>query len=344
MWMRAAAALGAALLPLAMASAATRPQNFMDAASRDAQAIADFGWVVLIAFCLATAVMWALLSWLVFRRRGNFDEHAHVATEGGKRWIVIGGLAIPGAVLLVLFVMMFGVMGAASTRSQKAGMTAGPPEIRIVGQQWWFDAEYLGDQPYLSVHSPTEIHIPVGRPVNVELITRDVIHSFWIPRLQGKVDLVPGTVNHVSLRADRAGVYHGQCAEFCGVEHAKMRLVVVAEPEAQYQQWLRRQRQPAVSPASSAAAQQGEQVFMTAACPLCHTVRGTLAQGQAGPDLTHVGARPRIAGGAFENDTANLSAWVTDAQSLKPGAHMPTLKQMRGEELRALVAYLQSLQ
>lgn len=320
------------------------PQDFMHGASPAARSIANFGWLILIVFCVAAVVMWVLLSWLVFRRRGSFDEHDHVATDTGKGWIIYGGLAVPGAVLLVLFIMMFGVLGSASTHSS-ADMKGGaaPPEIRIVGQQWWFEAQYLGRQPYLNVTAPNEIHIPVGRAVRIELETRDVIHSFWIPRLQGKVDLVPGTVNHVALRAERAGLYHGECAEFCGPEHAKMRLLVVAEPEPVYQQWLARQRQAAPELPPTDAARRGQQVFMTAACPLCHTVRGTAARGSVGPDLTHVGSRLRIAGGALENDTANLTAWVTDAQSLKPGAHMPTLRQMSGQDLGALVSYLQSL-
>ena len=316
------------------------PQDYLHGASPAAQHIAPSGWSILVVFLITAAVMWLLLAWLTMRRRGSFAEHAHVAREDGRTWVIVGGLVIPGIVFVVFFGMMFGVMGASS--SHMSGERAAP-EIRVVGQQWWFDAEYLGPHLYDNVHVPTELHIPVGRPVEIELKTLDVIHSFWIPRLQGKVDLVPGNINRVTLRADRPGLYEGQCAEFCGVQHAQMRLQVVAEPEAQYRAWLAAQRQDAVASAADAGAQHGRDVFLGAACPLCHTVRGTPAHGTVGPDLTHVGSRHRIGGGAFVNDTADLAAWITDAQSLKPGSHMPTLKQLNGGDLRDVVAYLQSL-
>jgi cytochrome c oxidase subunit 2 len=215
-------------------------------------------------------------------------------------------------------------------------------DIRVTGEQWWFNAEYLFARPDLDVPAPTEIHIPVGRPIDVELVTRDVIHSFWVPRLQGKVDLIPGETNRIRLQADTAGVYEGECAEFCGVQHAHMRLQIVAQDPAEYAKWLDHQRE-AASPSDDPDAVRGGEVFQAAACPLCHTVRGTLAYGQVGPDLTHVGSRKRIAGGMLDNNTANLAAWIVDAQSIKPGARMPTLRQLSGADLRALVTYLQSL-
>jgi len=322
--------------------AAPAPQGFMHGASQDARSIAQFGAVVLVIFSVGAAVMWALLAWIVSRRRGSFAEHAHVATDDGKRWVVIGGLAIPTVVFFALFGLMFGSMGASSMHP--GNQASRLPDIRLTGRQWWFDAEYLVGQPQGNVHVPTEIHIPVSRTVEIELVSRDVIHSFWVPRLQGKVDLVPGTTNRVTLRADRPGVYDGECAEFCGVQHAQMRLVVVAQPEAEFRKWLATQRESATVAEAGAATRHGEEVFMNSACPLCHTVRGTNARGQFGPDLTHVGARRRIAGGAFLNDTANLAAWITDAQSMKPGSQMPTLRQLQGDDLRAVVAYLQGLQ
>jgi cytochrome c oxidase subunit 2 len=189
---------------------------------------------------------------------------------------------------------------------------------------------------------PTELHIPVGKPVDIELETRDVIHSFWIPKLQGKVDLVPGRVNRVRIMADEPGVYRGECAEFCGVQHAHMRIEIVADQPAFYEAWLAAQRAPAREPSDTQLGH-GRDVFLSSACALCHTIRGTDAHGLVGPDLTHVGGRARIAGGSLENNTANLEAWIVDAQSLKPGAQMPSLRQLPGADLRALVAYLQSL-
>jgi cytochrome c oxidase subunit 2 len=310
----------------------------MHGASGSAQNLATFGWVVLVVFCVAAAIVWLLLAWIANRRRGSFESHAPVDLDDGKEWIVIGGLVVPTIVFVAFFAWMFLPM-----RALPMHRDAGPAEIRVDGQQWWFEAEYLAAEPGLRVVVPTEIHIPVGRPVDLDLKTRDVIHSFWIPKLQGKVDLVPGVTNHVQLRADRPGVYEGECAEFCGVQHAHMRLEVVAEPPAQYKAWLEKQRAPASSEASTPEVEHGRDVFEAAACPLCHTVRGTAANGRIGPDLTHVGSRRRIAGGMLENNTANLAAWIVDAQALKPGAQMPTLRQLDGADLRALVAYLQSL-
>jgi cytochrome c oxidase subunit 2 len=310
----------------------------MHAASADAHSIASFGWVVLLVFCAAAALVWLLLAWISTRRRGDFATHAPLDLEDGKEWIVVGGLLVPSVVFAGFFAWMFLPMRAMPMQEPMSA-----PEIRIVGRQWWFEAEYLTERPDLAVVVPTEIHVPTGRPVDIELMTRDVIHSFWIPKLQGKVDLVPGVTNHVRLRVDRAGVYEGQCAEFCGVQHAHMRLEVVAEPPDQYRAWLQKQRTPRPADATTPDVEHGREVFESAACPLCHTVRGTLAHGQVGPDLTHVGSRRRIAGGMLENNTANLAAWVVDAQALKPGASMPTLRQLDGPDLRALVAYLQSL-
>jgi cytochrome c oxidase subunit 2 len=324
----------------ALAAPHRTPQDYLHGASSFASSIAHFGWLVLVIFGIGAAVMWGLVAWIVARRRGTFDVHEPVATDDGRTWVVVGGLAIPALVFFALFGLMFGAMGSTDTH---VGAHAPPAEIRVTGRQWWFDAEYVGDGINGLVHVPTEIHIPVGRTVQVDLVSHDVIHSFWVPRLQGKVDLVPGMTNRIALRADRPGIYEGQCAEFCGVQHAQMRLQVVAEPEAQYRTWLAAQQQPAPEPTADPLAQQGHDAFMAGACPLCHTVRGTPARGMVGPDLTHVGTRHRIAGGAFVNDRANLEAWVTDAQSLKPGSQMPTLHQFDGADLRAVVHYLQTL-
>ncbi|HET7809919.1 MAG TPA: c-type cytochrome [Steroidobacteraceae bacterium] len=314
------------------------PQDYMHAASPAARAIAGFGGWVLIVFCIAAAIVWLLLVRLAMRYDdGNFTEHAPAEDDQGRSWILIGGLAIPAVVFLTFFGLMFAPM--ASTAHQHGDH---PADIRVVGRQWWFEAVYQGARLDQWVHVPTELHIPVGKPVDIELETRDVIHSFWIPKLQGKVDLVPGRVNHVRIMADVPGTYRGECAEFCGVQHAHMRIDIVAEPPDFYTAWLARQRAPADEPEASDAVH-GREVFLSAACAACHTIRGTGAAGTVGPDLTHVGGRARIAGGSFDNNAANLAAWITDAQSMKPGAQMPSMRQLSGPDLRALVAYLQSL-
>jgi cytochrome c oxidase subunit 2 len=316
------------------------PQDYMHAANAGAHEIARFGWWVLIVFGIAAALVWLLLARIGLRdESGSFAEHAPAEEEVGRPWIVIGGLGIPAVVFFAFFALMFAPMRASSTHA-RAGQ---PADIHVVGHQWWFEGQYRGAGIDQSVWVPTELHIPVGKPVDIELETRDVIHSFWIPKLHGKVDLVPGEINRVRVIADVPGVYRGECGEFCGVQHAHMRLEIVAESPDRYAAWLESQRAPARPSYSSDEVTRGQQVFLSAPCALCHTIRGTEARGSVGPDLTHVGGRARIAGGSFENTPANLAAWIIDAQSLKPGAQMPSMRQLSGTDLRALVAYLQSL-
>jgi cytochrome c oxidase subunit 2 len=338
---RVIGARAASLLGLACAAMAgcSGPQNYMSGAGPAARSLAQLGWFVLALFVLTTVVVWLLLAWITTRRRGSFAEHAPIDADGGQNWILIGGIAIPTAVLSLVLVLTLQSLHAfplahASGHSE--------PDIRVVAQQWWFDAEYLLPDG-ARVNSPTEIHVPVGRPVDIRLESRDVIHSFWVPKLHGKVDLVPGRTNYVRIQADEPGVYVGQCAEYCGVQHAHMRVAVIAQPEADYAAWLKLQSQPAAAP-ETMLSRRGAEIFQAAACPLCHTIEGTRAQGSVGPELTHVASRRYIAGGMLENNPATLRAWVTHAQSLKPGAKMPDLATFTGDELQALVAYLETLE
>lgn len=314
------------------------PLNVLDPAGPAAERLADLGGLILVAFLATTAVVWLLIAAIALRRRGTLQEHMPVDTTSGQSWILVGGIAVPVVVLAVLY--------GASLRTMAAFPLDGedPLRLRVIGQQWWFTVEYLGDgTPGAQVRVPTELHVPVGRPVEIELVARDVIHSFWVPRLHGKVDLVPGLPNRIRLQADAPGVYRGECAEFCGLQHAHMRIEVVAQPAAEFEAWLERQRQPAAEPMGEAA-RRGRALFLNSACATCHTVRGTPALASVGPDLTHLASRMRIAGGALPNNDATLAAWVTHAQSLKPGARMPDLAVFDGEELRDLLAYLRSLE
>ena len=304
-----------------------------------ARELAWLGWVVLSTFVLTTVVTVALLGWAACRRRGSFAEHAPADAGGGQRWIVIGGFLVPAAVLGVVFVVTLQTMTAFPMGHDPHGGA----DIRIIGRQWWWEAVYERGPVHRRVRASTEIHIPVGRPVTLALESRDVIHSFWVPKLHGKVDLVPGRTNHIRLQADEPGVYRGQCAEFCGMQHAHMAMLVVAEPEAEFEAWLERQRRPAARPATAAAVR-GQRLFESRACVVCHQVRGTAALATVGPDLTHVASRRLIAGGMLRNNTANMYAWVTHAQSLKPGSWMPDVTQFTGAELHDLVAYLQGLE
>jgi cytochrome c oxidase subunit 2 len=284
-------------------------------------------------------VMWLLLLWAASRHRGQLGTPAPWNEGGGQKWIVIGGFAIPVVILFVFFVLSlvwltrFPVPG---------GHDMQHVDIRVIGHQWWWEVKYMRQPADQQFTTANEIHIPVGKAVEIELDAADVIHSFWVPTLHGKVDLIPGQRNYIRIQADKEGTYPGQCAEYCGEQHAHMLLLVVAQPESEYDAWYAQQVNPAGEPTTPEALH-GRDVFMGAACAFCHQIRGTEAHGTVAPDLTHLASRERLASNSYANNTANLAAWVTHAQSLKPGAEMPNLTEFNGRDLRALVAFLQQL-
>jgi len=326
----------------ALAAACRGVQPMMAPAGPEARDIARLGWFVLIVFCGVTAVMWALIFGVAARRRGTLTEHAPHDAPSDKRWIVVGGFLVPAVVLATIFVMTLKTMAQFPMGDNEEH--APGPSITVAGHQWWWEVEYrYGGGTNDRFVTANELHIPAGRPVDIELITRDVIHSFWVPRLHGKVDLVPGFANRIRVQADQPGLYRGECGEYCGPQHAHMVLLVQADAPADFDAWLARMRTPAAAPADPFAAR-GQQVFLSSACALCHTIRGTAAQGQVGPDLTHVGSRKAIAANSYPNSTGFLEAWVTHAQTMKPDAQMPNVTAFTGEDLRALVAYLEGLQ
>ena len=305
-----------------------------------ANRIADLSWLMVILFLAITAMMWGLIGLAALLRKGNLEEHSPVDVGGGQGWIAIGGVAFPFVVLFVLFILGLNLLKRFPIHdSAKADLK---PQILVVGHQWWWEVHYLNDNPSLQVTTANEIHIPSNQPVTIELESRDVIHSFWVPALHGKVDLIPGHPNFIRIEASHPGSYAGECAVFCGAQHAHMRLLVVAQPAEEFQAWLNQQREPAEAPTSPDAIA-GEKVFLNGPCMMCHSIRGTLAGGTVAPDLTHIGSRRMIAANSFPNDDAYLEAWVTHAQSLKPGVLMPNLAAFNGRQLRDLVAYLRQL-
>ncbi|WP_407642532.1 c-type cytochrome [Caballeronia arvi] len=213
--------------------------------------------------------------------------------------------------------------------------------IEMTGYQWWWQARYLGDGNAPGFMLANELHVPIGRPVIISLKAADVIHTFWVPNLHGKKDMIPGRDATIELRADKAGVYRGQCAEFCGYEHALMAFSVTADPPAQYAVWAAQQRQPATSPADNVALH-GRDVFMSHDCARCHTVRGTDANGTIGPDLTHLASRQFIAAGTLANNRGNLAGWIVDPRTLKPGTIMPGTR-LPPADLQALLVWLETL-
>ena len=251
------------------------------------------------------------------------------------------GTAVTVAVVATVVVISgFTVTSFFTTR---ALAVAGPDAltIKVSGLQWWWNVEYFGATPDQNFVTANEIHIPVGRTVHFQLEGDDVIHSFWVPSLAGKQDLIPGRPNELSVRAERAGIYRGQCAEFCGLQHAHMAFFVIAENQSDFDKWADAQRQSAGQPTEAEAAA-GQQAFLSKPCAACHTIRGTKATGTSGPDLTHVGSRKYIGAGLFEPTRGSLAAWIADPQTLKPGNIMP-LVPLSQSELLSISAYLASL-
>ena len=214
-------------------------------------------------------------------------------------------------------------------------------EIAVTGHQWWWEIQYNDPEPDKSFKTANEIHIPTGEPVLLRLATRDVIHSLWIPNIHGKRDLIPGRVNKLWIEADRAGVYRAQCAEFCGMQHAHMALVVVAEDRPKFDAWKSHQQSPANDPIT-AQQMHGREIFLSLPCANCHAITGIDAYATLGPDLTHLASRPTLAAGQLPNTKGNLAGWIMNASAIKPGTVMPP-NEMTGAELQDLLAYLENL-
>ncbi len=289
---------------------------FGDEASR---VLTTFGWMTLAAAIILVSVL--ALSVLAIRRRGGTLSHAQ-----GMRMILWLGAVIPSAVLLALLV---------ATLPTMRPMPVTPADLRIdvTGEQFWWRVAYrpAGAAPLVSAN---ELRIPVGRTVEFRLGAGDVLHSFWIPGLAGKVDMIPGRTNRLVVRATRAGRYRGQCAEFCGLSHALMAFDVVAMEPAAFDAWLARERRPATV---------GSTAFTANGCGGCHAVRGTDARGTIGPDLTHVGARESLGAGTKPMTLGHLTRFIRDAPAVKPGARMPAYPQMTDAEAQDIARYLKGL-
>lgn len=329
------------LIAMPLLSGCATVQSIFNSHGPAAEWIASLSWFMTILFLVVTLVMWALLAVAFTKRRGTLAEHAPIDIGGGQTWIAIGGLGVPLLLLSVIFILGLKLLAAFPIHGMHDH--AMKPDILIIGHQWWWEVHYLDGEPDQQFTTANEIHIPTNRSVNIELESHDVMHSFWVPSLHGKVDLIPGHANFIHIEASQPGSYQGQCAEYCGAQHAHMRLLVVAQDGDDYQAWTEQQQKPAIEPTSQDAIA-GQQTFLAGPCSMCHQVRGTLAGGRVAPDLTHIASRQYIASNSYPNNDAYLEAWVTHAQSLKPEAKMPNLTQFDGEQLRDLVAYLRQLQ
>jgi cytochrome c oxidase subunit 2 len=269
-----------------------------------------------------------------FRHRR--ESHDLVVRSGsGVRWVVVGGMIVPGIILVLTFAFTIATEDATAAPPSDPAVT-----VQVIGHRWWWEVKYPSD-PSHTIVTANEIHVPIGQPVRLVLTSADVIHSFWIPQLAGKTDVIPGQRNVAWIQADKAGIYRGQCTEYCGLQHANMAAFVVAEPPAQFAQWLDTQSKNAGPPKDPDAAD-GLAVFQKSACATCHAIRGSDALGQVGPDLTHVAGRMTLAAGALENTRGNLAGWIGNSQAIKPGNDMPTMT-LSPADLQALVSYLETL-
>ena len=295
--------------------------------------IAHISWIMFIGAALILLVVMALALYALYR-----DPDKRIPVSANKL-IIAGGVAFPTITLTALLV--YGVWAMGSIRADpQPGLT-----IDVTGNQWWWAVQYQRDMPGANFSTANEIRIPVGVKVKLRLHSNDVIHSFWVPNLAGKMDLMPGRVNILVIQADSEGVFRGQCAEFCGAQHARMAFFVIAQPREQFDAWMARQRAPVAAPTSEIS-RRGLDILRNNRCLECHAVRGidvATIDKSPGPDLTHIASRTHLAGGTLKNNRDNLKRIIADSQGVKPGNYMPSHPQLSDAELEALVSYLESL-
>ena len=311
-------------------------QSVLHPAGPDASIVADFAWVLFIGGAVILIAVMALLVLAVRRKPQPVNT---------RRWIIGAGFVFPVVVLSILLVWSTWRSAELTPQTSKGAFSIG-----VTAKMWWWEVRYRDPASGREFASANEIRIPVGRPVYLGLTSSDVIHSVWIPALNGKMDTVPGRVTGLTLRADKPGIYRGQCAEYCGEQHARMALHVVAMAPDEFERWLAREAQPAAVP-NDALLARGRAAFLGQRCQACHTIReagsvegvGEHEKALLGPDLTHVGSRLHIAAGTLRNHRGALAGWVADPQAIKPGARMPAAADLDGETLHALAAYLENL-
>jgi cytochrome c oxidase subunit 2 len=316
-------------------------QNALNPSGPNAASLARLWWLM---FWVCTAVFLLVMIALVLaikngRRKADLNPVLNPTqqTENRKRNAVLTATSVTVVILFVFLIYSFSTgRSLTADLSQKSGLS-----IDVTAYQWWWDVRYNDVDASNIFTTANEIHIPVGVPVTFNLRANDVIHSFWVPNLAGKKDLIPGKISTIWLQADKPGVYRGQCAEYCGLQHARMALWIVAEPQEQFNSWRQNQTQGAVQPATDSQ-RHGQQVFLSSTCVMCHAVNGTTAGSNIGPNLTHVGSRNTIAAATLANTREHLLRWVADSQQFKPGNKMPA-NNLSDQDLNAVVDYLQSL-
>ena len=297
-------------------------QSAVDAAGIQAERLENLWWLFFGVCATVYIIVMAVLLTAFFRNRRvgsetapEIDEHP---SERRAELTVSSAVALTVIILFILMFVSFRTGSAINTLSQAQDQLS----IKITGNQWWWNVEYQDAIPSNNVTTANELHLPVGRPVKVELQSNDVIHSIWLPNMHGKKDLIPNYPTVFYFRPDKVGTYWGQCAEFCGYQHAKMRFIVTVETAEEFDAWMKGQQQSATPPIDPTQ-QHGQQIFLTSVCTQCHTIQGTNANGRVGPNLTHVASRQYIAAGSLQNTRDHLRSWITDPQAIKPGIRMP---------------------
>jgi cytochrome c oxidase subunit 2 len=308
----------------------TAPQSALEPAGQQAEALARLFWQMTAG---------ALVIWLVVMGLALYAAYTPERRDlvGARRLIVIGGVIVPSVVLSALL-----CYGLALLPEFLAPAPQNSLRILVRGEQYWWRVRYHapGREP---VELANELRLPVNEPVELELESSDVIHSFWVPALAGKVDMIPGRRTRLALLPTRTGTYRGACAEYCGASHAFMAFPVVVQEKAAFEGWLHQQAAPAPRP-DDVLARAGQELFLAQGCGACHAVRGTNADGRVGPDLTHVGGRLSLAAGLLDNDRSAFNRWVSQSKAIKPGVHMPAFGMLAPPELAALAAYLDGLE
>jgi cytochrome c oxidase subunit 2 len=299
-----------------------RDQSTLDPASHAADRIADLWWILFVVSAVVFAVVVLLLLVGALRRRGEGGAPDRSRDRKGSRLVAVAGVAVPAVVVISLFFTSVATLPAVSPSGKHARMT-----IEVVGRQWFWDVYYRNG----AVRTANEIHVPAGQPVEVRVRSVDVIHSLWVPRLNRKIDMIPGQTSSIVIDARKPGVYRGQCAEFCGVQHGNMAFLVIADPPAKFTSWLNREAEPG----------RANRLFASAGCGGCHSITGNRVDSRFGPDLTHFGSRRTIGAGTLPNTRDDLAAWLRDPQAIKPGNKMPNL-QLGDDEIRSLVDYLET--
>lgn len=304
------------------------PPPVLNPAGPYATSVSLLSWVLFAMAAIVLVVVMVSL-WLALRGTRATQEKL-----GGRRLIWIGGVAFPAVVLTALL-----IYGLSLTRSLSDPITGDEMRVRVTGEMWWWRIAYLDEAGREMIQDANELHIPAGRPVVLELESADVIHSFWVPRLSGKLDMIPGRRNLMRIQADRPGMFGGQCAEYCGGPHALMGFQVVAHEPAAFERLMaaRVQRERSPPPVSA-----GAELFATAGCAACHRVAGTGANGLAGPDLTYVGARRTLGAGVLANNRGTMMGWIANSQAIKPNNRMPAYTMLSAEELTQLAVYLEA--